>query len=291
MNQSTILTFFLSALIGTSATIVKAQNTTRDSLQDSYHIYFPAQGKEILAGHLDGHSYKLVSVYNKATDLYVDNRQIDKKDWSKYDAIVERLKTTITDDEAEEARDMAQAQRDREQADRDREQGERDREQAEHDRVQGDHDREQAEHDREQGARDREQASRDREQAQQDREQASRDRDQAEGDREQAERDRAQAAEDRAMLRQLIDYLVDQKIVPNAQSLTSLVLTDTTLTVNGTIQSQDIFKAVKDKFGSWARHGLSYGCTPASGSYIHLSPRTQSVSTNNSGNYSLTIND
>jgi hypothetical protein len=293
----------LALLLAATATLAQAQ--TNDSIRDSYHIFFPAAGKDILAAHVGDHSYKLVSINNKPAELYVDNKKIETNEWTKYDAVIQKIKASITT--SDDDRDMEQAERDREQADRDREQADRDREQADRDREQANHDREHADRDREQASRDQEQAQRDQKQAlhdqqqvqrdqehaQHDQEQAQRDQQQARRDQEQARRDqennwegtdcncneddvayhREQAAEDRLMLKKGIQYLVDEHIISNAGSLKTLVLTSNDVSVNGVKQPQNIYQQMRTKLGDWAHNGMSYGATgPAE-------------------NYSLSIND
>jgi hypothetical protein len=279
-----------------AATVTLAKGQTNDSIRDSYHIFFPAAGKDILAAHIGAHSYKLVSINGKLAEIYVDEKKIEAAEWTKYDALVERIKASIKT--GDEDRDMEQAERDREQADRDREQANRDREQAGRDREQAKRDQQQAEeervHDREQSHRDQQQAVRDREQGRreqgQDREQQARDRAQQVRDREQAARDRdqennwegtdcncneedmtshrQQAAEDRVMLKKGIQYLVDEHIITSPQSLKTLVLTNNDISVNGVKQPQNIYQQMRTKLGDWARNGMSYGATASPDSYL-----------------------
>lgn|GEM_PF-1756847 len=161
-------------LLAVTATVANGQNNPTDSIRDSYHIFFPAMGKDILAAHVGAHYYKIVNVYEKPSEVYVDNRRIDDAELSKYNDIIERIKSSVKDDEEE--RDMRQMARDRRQAERDREQETRDREQ---------------------NARDREQQVRDRARQQLDREQQRRDQEQARRDREQQVRDAAQQRQER----------------------------------------------------------------------------------------------
>lgn len=174
-------------------------------------------------------------------------------------------------------RDQQQARQDQQQAIRDREQGEREREQgqqqARRDQEQAAKDREQGDRDREQGLRDKEQGERDRVQGQQDREQGERDREQGQRDREQGERDREAAKEERRQMRNIIRELVDEKIIPDAQSLNNMVLTDTEFIVNGTKQPQQVLLKFKEKYPSFVHAGLTYGdCDCQSqGTTIHFS--------------------
>lgn len=190
----------LALLLAASATLVKGQNNPADSIRDSYHIFFPAVGKDILAAHIGDHYYKIVNVYEKPSEVYVDNKLISGDELTKYNAIIERIKSSVRDDD--EAREMRQMERDRRQAKRDEEQEERDRKQQMHDREQQIRDRAQQRHDMEQQRQDRIQEQRNREQEQRERIQEQRqqqqERIQEQHDREQEQRDREQEQRDRA---------------------------------------------------------------------------------------------
>jgi colicin import membrane protein len=162
----------LAILLAASATLVKGQNSPADSIRDSYHIFFPAMGKDILAAHIGDHFYKIVNVFDKPSEVYVDNKLVTGDELTKYNAIIERIKSSVKDDD--EAREMRQMERDRHQAERDerqaghdREQQKRDREQQIRDRVQQRHDFEQQQQNRIQEQHEREQAQRERIQQQQ----------------------------------------------------------------------------------------------------------------------------
>ena len=287
MSTKLALAFLLTA----SASFATAQNNAPDSIRDSYHIFFPAMGKDILAARIGDHSYKIINVYNQPMEVYVDGKLLGEGELSKYNDVIQRIKATVKDDD--EDREMRQMERDRRQAERDQEQAHRDQVQADRDRQRAEHDRKQAERDKEQSVKDREQQQRDREQQQRDREQQQRDREQQQRDREQASREqdfaysetdpsnsgynnwddhdqaeqRQQSAEDRAMLKKGIQVLVDEHIITSSKNLKSLVLTDTEITVNGIRQPQNIYQQFRTTLGDWATHGLSYGANGPADNY------------------------
>ncbi|HXB08653.1 MAG TPA: hypothetical protein VNW04_16090 [Puia sp.] len=221
----------LAFLLAASATLAKGQNNNTDSIRDSYHIFFPAMGKDILAAHIGAHSYKIVNTYDQPSEVYVDDKKITGEELAKYDGIIQRIKTSVRDDDEdrqmrEMARDRRQAERDQQQAARDREQAARDREQAQRDRgqqqiehaeqrrehVEQQHERAQqqreqkidrAEQQHEQTEQQRERAEQQHERAQQQREQQidraeqQRERAEQQREREEANRDRIQANFDR----------------------------------------------------------------------------------------------
>jgi colicin import membrane protein len=283
--------FTLAILIFGISGVAKGQTSRPDSAKTS--------GKEKLTTYQQGHVYDIMIVNDKMIGLEVDNKRIDPVDFRRYDSIVQAIKAEMKEDNdheqeehAEQKRDWEQAQRDQEQAARDKEQADRDRAQADEDRKQADRDQEQAnkeqqqarqdqqqavkdreqgERDREQGQKDREQGEHDRQQGQRDREQGERDKEQGQRDREQGERDRKEAEAERRMMRDLLDDLVTEKIAPDVKSINSFALTDTELVVNGKKQSPQLQQKLKDKYGKWAKCGISYGCCETSGTAIHFS--------------------
>jgi hypothetical protein len=275
----------LAFLLAASVSLAKAQNSAADSIRDSYHIFFPAMGKDILAAHIGDHYYKIVNVYDKPSEVYVDNRRIDDGELPKYNDIIQRIKASVKDDDEdremrEMERDRRQAERDMRQAGRDREQAAKDREQHQRDRAQQQLDREQARRDQQQARKEREEARREQGQVRQDREESGPDLEQIEHGRQQDGNDgdnnnmdqdeqqqREQSAEDRAMLKKGIQILVDEHVINNTQNLKSLVLTDTDISVNGVRQPQNVYQQVRTKLGDWALHGLSYGADGPNDNY------------------------
>jgi colicin import membrane protein len=257
--------FTLAILIIGISAVAKGQASRNDSTKTS--------GKETLTTYQQGHVYDILIVNDKMIGLEVDNKRIEPADFHRYDSIVKAIKAEMKEDDDHAEAERAEQKRDWEQAGRDREQGERDREQAVRDRAQGEQDRQQAGRDQEQAVRERQQArqeqqqaiqerqqgDRDREQGQRDREQGDRDRKEGERDREQGERDREAAKEERRQMRNLIRELVDEKIIPDAQSLNSMVLTETQFIVNGTKQPQQVLQKIKVKYPSFVHAGLTYG--------------------------------
>ena len=75
------------------------------------------------------------------------------------------------------------------------------------------------------------------------------------------------------MLKKGIRYLVDEHLIANRESLRTMVLTDTSVSINGVPRSHDVFRQLRSLLGDWARNGLSYG------------------SDGPADNYSLSIND
>jgi colicin import membrane protein len=257
MNARTAMPFLLVIMTAGSASVTRGQDC---SCNNTYTMD-SASGKEVIETHTRGHDYKITSIHNKTTELYIDDTKIAESEYPKFASVIEKIQLQVRADER-------QGRLDREQGERDRKQGEIDREQGERDRRQGEIDQEQGERDSRQGEMDREQGERDRRQGEMDRGQGERDREQGERDREQGDWDRQQAANDMAMMRALVRYIVAEGIVPNTESLKSMVLTDTAFIVNGVRQPEEVLVTVKEKFGGWATHGLSYGTRQAAGTTV-----------------------
>ncbi|HVU98021.1 MAG TPA: hypothetical protein VHE34_22510 [Puia sp.] len=265
----------LAFLLAASATLVKGQNNAADSIRDSYHIFFPAMGKDILAAHIGDHFYKIVNVYNKPSEVYVDSRPVAGDELAKYSDVIARIKSSIKDDD--EDREMRQMERERRQAERDEHETAREQERQQRDRERQQRDREQRDFERQ---RDRERQQREHEQQQRERAQEKYEsdavyRETSDSDCRSCDEDyqrseeaqREQSAEDRAMLKKGIQVLVEEHVIGNSGNLRSLVLTDTDISVNGVRQPQNIYQQMRSRLGDWASHGFSYGAAGSADNY------------------------
>ena len=253
----------------------------------------------------NGKTYKMTRIDQKIQEMYVDGQKVPDNQIAGYADLIRTVDEQIRQDreqaqrdaeqaqrDAEQAeRDAEQAQRDAEQAERDAEQAERDAEQAQRDAAQADIDREQAKRDAEQAKRDREQAKRDVEQAKLDREQAKRDVEQAKLDREQAKRDAAQAKldreqakrdaaqakldaeqakKDKELVKNLIQELIEDGIVPDKQSLVSFHLSASEFLVNGKAVPEKTHQKFKAKYLKTSEYSIYYGYKDRNGVGIFI---------------------
>ncbi|SEW44421.1 hypothetical protein SAMN05428988_5762 [Chitinophaga sp. YR573] len=248
---------FATSLFTTAANAQKSVKTTNSTYNTDDQV-------ENINMDMNGVSYKMKTVKGEMTEFSVDGKLIPAANWGDYRSVINEINEQVEKDKIQAKKDRAQAVLDRAQAKMDRAQADKDKEQAVKDRAQADKDREQAVKDRAQAKRDQEQALKDRAQADKDREQAVKDRAQAEKDREQAkldriqaDKDRAQAAEDRKLMASLIDDLINDKIVPDKQSIEDLTISKNGMVVNGIQQPENVFKKYKEKYPRFAH--LTYG--------------------------------
>jgi len=202
--------------------------------------------KDVLTIYKGPHTYKEVSVAGKTTEVYVDDNRVADGEVPHYDSLIQVMRADVNDDDRRFARMDEKMDRDEERTERERERAQEQRERAQ------------------------EQRERAQEQRERDQEQAQRDREQAQIDREQGERDRAKAEQDMAAMRDLIQVLVNKKVVSDPEHVSSLVLTDTALYVNGVKQPNELHQSIKGKYSDWAHYGLSYGNSQAPTTFIHI---------------------
>lgn len=182
----------------------------------------------------DGRRYKVHLKGSRTVEMYIDDKKIPESDFAKYEPGIRKI--------------LEQIEEDRKQADIDRAEAEKHRQLANKQREEVNKMREEAQRDREEAEKHRVQADRDRERANDERKQADRERERANQHREQAEKDRARAEVDRKQMEAMFDELVNDKLITDRESLTSLELDETKLVVNGKEQPGSIHQRYKQKY-------------------------------------------
>jgi chemotaxis protein histidine kinase CheA len=213
--------------------------------------------------------YNIEMSADKVTGLYVNNKKIPADSFYLYNGIIDKIKEQIKKDKAQAEEDRKQASLDMQQAEKDKTQATTDRAHAQEQRKQAEKDREQANKDQAQAETDRKQAEKNREQAKKYRQQALEDQAEAVEERKLAELDRKQAEEDRALIKNLIEELVKDDIIPDGKSVTQLMLTNEEFIINGKKQLEELHSKFKAKFLKKPGHSISYRSVSGYGIYLN----------------------
>jgi colicin import membrane protein len=218
-------------------------------------------------------TYKMALVDNNTTELYVDGEKIPAANWSKYSDATAAIRKQIRENQEQAKRNEEQAGRNEIQAKKNQEQvqvnelqAKRNQEQAVHNQEQAEKNQEQVKVNEVQNVHNEEQAKRNEEQSVDNQEQAKRNEEQSLRNQEQAKRNEEQAAENERFIKGLTEDLVNDKIIPDANSLHQATFNSHEMIVNGVKQPDAVFKRYKEKYPrisegefTYSRDGLIEG--------------------------------
>lgn len=206
--------------------------------------------------------YQVKMLDEKITSLYVDGDKIPEADWTKYEAAIRHIRQEIKEqakrDEEQAVRNQEQAKRNEEQAKRNAEQARRNEEQnvrnedqAKRNAEQAHLNEDQAKRNAEQEVRNREQAKRNEEQVQLNKDQEKRNAEQAIRNQLQAKKNEEQAKANEQMIKDITQDMVNDKLIPDTESLKEFTFNADGMFVNGTKVPDAVFKKYKEKYNKY----------------------------------------
>jgi colicin import membrane protein len=244
-NYIWLMGILLASMTATAQT-KSGQTAYNDNVHNSYDHINITNGKRLEHIRMEWNSktYKMELVDNKMTELYVGDEKIPAADWGKYSDVIAAIREQIR-------KNQEQAKKNQEQAVRNEIQAKKNQEQVQVNEVQ-------AKKNQEQAIRNQERAEKNQEQVTVNQVQNVHNEEQAARNQEQAKRNQEQAAENERFIRGLTEDLVNDKIIPDANSLHQATFNSHEMTVNGVKQPDAVFKRYKEKYPRISEGEFSY---------------------------------
>jgi len=262
-----LIGMLLAAVTVSAQTSKPAKTAYDDNRYNSYDHVSTVHGKRVeeIQMHHNDKMYKVQFVNDKMTALSVDGENIPHDDWAKYAEAIAAIRVQVKLNQEQAAANAIQAKKNQEQDRVNTEQEKRNAEQAVRNEMQAKRNAEQQSRNAQQAKRSQEQAEVNEQQAKKNAEQAARNemqskrnQEQESVNREQEKRNAEQAAANERFIKELTEDLVNDKVIPDKNSLREFNLSNEGMTVNGVKQPDEVFKKYKEKYSRESSGGFNY---------------------------------
>lgn len=262
-----LMGMLLAAATLSAQTKKSAKTAYDDDRHNNYDRIHTVDGKKVenIQMSRNDKMYKAEFVNEKLTELYVDGDKIPQSDWTKNTAAIAVIRAQIKMNEEQAKANALQAKRNQEQDKANAQQAKRNAEQAVSNEIQAKRNAEQQAHNADQVKRNQEQDEVNTEQAKHNAEQAVRNETQAKLNREQegrnaeqAKKNAEQAAANERFIKELTEDLLNDKVIPNKNSLRDFRIDNEGMTVNGLKQPDELYKKYKEKYSKQSSGGFNY---------------------------------
>lgn len=222
-------TKFLKYSVLSLATMLSVIAAKAQTVIYHYDVTLNKQGKRIerIKGDRNDKVYKMVIANDKMTELYVDGMKIPVADWDKYGDAIAAIRGQIRKNKEQAVRNEEQARLNEIQNKKNDKQAVRNAEDAKLNEIQNKKNQEQAVRNQEQARLNEIQAKKNHE-------------------------------ENERLMKPMVEDLIRDKIIPDANSLHDLSLNNDAMTVNGVKQVDDVFKKYRKKYINLSKGGFSY---------------------------------
>lgn len=258
-----LMAMLLAAVTISAQTKKAAKTAYDDNRHNNYDRIHTVDGKKVedIQMSRSGKMYRAEFTDEKLTDLYVDGEKVPQADWTQHTAAIAAIRAQMAINKEQAKANAKRAERDRanlDQEKRNAEQAVRNEIQAKKNAEQQARNAEQDKRNQEQDLVNRQQAKMNAEQAARNEMQAKRNREQERGNIEQAKKNAEQASANERFMKEFTEDLINDKIIPDKNSLREFRLYNEGMTVNGVKQPDELYKKYKEKYSKQSSGGFTY---------------------------------